>query len=360
MMNRKWLIYGAYGYTGELIVQEAVRRGLSPVIAGRNAEKLAALAEQFQLESRTFPLDSFTHEQLQDIDLVLHCAGPFNDTSKPMIDACLMAGTHYLDITGEIPVFEYTHAQHERAIAAGVVLCSGVGFDVIPTDCTALKLKEILPDATQLALGFDSDSGISPGTSKTAIRGLGSGSAVRQNGVIVAKPFGSQHRFIDFGRGSKSAIGIPWGDVATAFYTTGIPNISTWIPMARTAAVGARLSNVMRPVLASKPVQKKLTAWVEQNISGPDETARKNSPAFIWGEASNATGVRKSVRIQVANVYDLTVYGALEIVAQLMTGKYPFGSFTPARLFGSQLIEALPGSGKFEIDSFYPSDKDHQ
>ena len=181
-MNGNWLIYGAYGYTGELIVQEAVRRGLHPVIAGRNAEKLAVLAAQFQLETRTFPLDGRAHEHLQNIDLVLHCAGPFSETSKPMIEACLASGAHYLDITGEIPVFEHTHAQHERAIAAGVVLCSGVGFDVIPTDCTALKLKEILPDATQLALGFDSDSGISPGTYKTAVRGLGSGSAVRRNG----------------------------------------------------------------------------------------------------------------------------------------------------------------------------------
>lgn len=354
-MNGNWLIYGAYGYTGELIVQEAVRRGLHPVIAGRNAEKLAALAGQFQLETRTFPLDGRAHEHLQNIDLVLHCAGPFSETSKPMIEACLASGAHYLDITGEIPVFEHTHAQHERAIAAGVVLCSGVGFDVIPTDCTALKLKELLPDATQLALGFDSDSGISPGTYKTAVRGLGSGSAVRRNGRLTTVPLGSQHRRIDFGRGTKSAIGIPWGDVATAFYTTGIPDISTWIPMPRAAVFGARLSNALRPVLASRPVQQKLSTWVAQNVSGPDETLRKNSPAFIWGEASNAAGLRKSVRIQVANVYDLTVYGALETVGRLLDGSFPAGSSTPARLFGSQLIEALPGSGKFEIDTFYPS-----
>ena len=353
-MNGKWLIYGAYGYTGRLIVQEAVRRGLHPVIAGRNAEKLAPLAAQFQLETRAFPLDSTTAEHLLDVDLVLHCAGPFNETSRPMIEACLESGAHYLDITGEIPVFEYTHAQHERAQAAGVVLCSGVGFDVIPTDCTALKLKELLPDAEQLALGFDSDSGISPGTYKTAIRGLGSGSAVRRNGHITAVPIGSQHRRIDFGRGSKSAIGIPWGDVATAFHTTGIPNISTWIPMPRPAIFGARLSNLVRPLLAARPVQEKLSMWVEQNINGPDETLRKNSPAFIWGEATNPDGVRKSVRIQVANVYDLTVYGALETVKRLLEGSFPSGSSTPARLFGPSLIETLPGSGKFEIDVFYP------
>ncbi len=359
-MNGKWLIYGAYGYTGKLIVQEAVKRGSHPVIAGRNADKLAALAAQFSLESRAFPLDGSAHEQLQDIDLVLHCAGPFSETSKPMIEACLAAGAHYLDITGEIPVFEYTHAQHERALAANIILCSGVGFDVIPTDCTALKLKEILPDATHLALGFDSDSSLSPGTSKTAIRGLGSGSAVRRDGVIVEKPFGSQHRSIDFGRGRKSAIGIPWGDVATAFYTTSIPNISTWIPMPRTAVVGARLSNILRPVLTSRLVQQKLHTWVERTIHGPDETQRKKSRAYIWGEASNAAGIRKSVRIQVANVYDLTVYGALATVSLVMDGTYPSGSSTPASLFGSQLIETLPGSGKFEIDTFYPSAKNHK
>lgn len=165
----KWLLYGAYGFTGELIAREAVKRGLSPILAGRNAQKLQPLADELGLDMRAFSLDAHAADHLADVSLVLHCAGPFSKTSQPMMMACLSAGAHYLDITGEIDVFEQAHALKEQAKQKGIIICSGVGFDIIPTDCTALKLKELMPDAVSLSLGFDSDSGISRGTYKTMI-----------------------------------------------------------------------------------------------------------------------------------------------------------------------------------------------
>lgn len=349
-MKKKWMIYGANGYTGELIAREAVKRGLSPILGGRSEENLLPLAIELKLEVREFPLDEKASAYLEDIDLVLHCAGPFRNTSATMIQACIAAASHYLDITGEIAVFEHTQAQNTLAKERGVVLCSGVGFDVIPTDCTALKLKELMPDASHLALGFDSDSGISPGTMKTMIQGLGSGSAERKAGVLTPVPLGSQRRIIDFGRGNRSAMGIPWGDVSTAFHTTGIPNISAWIPMAKPKIFGVRALSQAGTLLSTSFMQKKLSAWVDRNISGPDEQLRSNSPAFIWGEAKNAKGEVKTVRIQTANVYDLTVYGSLAVVEKMLSAQFGGGSYTPAALFGAQLIEELPGSGTFQIN----------
>lgn len=351
---KKWMIYGASGYTGELIAREAVARGMSPILGGRNTDKIRPLAEELSLEFRAFPLDSNAANQLEDIDLVLHCAGPFQVTSDPMIQACLSAKTHYLDITGEVSVFEHTHSLHASAVEKGVILCSGVGFDVIPTDCVALKLKEEMPDAVELSLGFDSDSGISPGTFKTMIQGLGSGSMRRKDGVLETVPIGSQHRTIDFGRGSRSAMGIPWGDVSTAFYTTGIPNISAWIPMQKPQLYGARLMGAVGPLLATDWVKEKLEKQVEKRVQGPDSELRAKSPAYIWGEARNRQGIVKVARIQTANVYDLTVYGSLEVVRRLLKEKIDGGYYTPAGLFGSSLVESLPGSGSFEIDTFYP------
>ncbi|MDN7243124.1 saccharopine dehydrogenase NADP-binding domain-containing protein [Planococcus sp. N028] len=349
-MKKKWMIYGASGYTGELIAHEAVKRGFSPVLGGRSEENLLPLAIKLKLEVREFPLDAGASAFLEDIDLVLHCAGPFSNTSAPMVEACIAAASHYLDITGEIAVFEHTQSKNLIAKERGIVLCSGVGFDVIPTDCIALKLKELLPDATHLSLGFDSDSGISPGTMKTMIQGLGGGSAERRDGALTPVPLGSQRRTIDFGRGLRSAMGIPWGDVSTAFHTTGIPNISAWIPMAKSRILGARLLAGIGPVLATSFMQNKLKDWVDRNIAGPDETLRSNAPAFVWGEARNAAGQIKTVRIQTANVYDLTVNGSLAVVEKLLKSEYKGGSFTPASLFGSHFIEELPGSSKFQID----------
>lgn len=354
-MQKKWLIYGAYGYTGELIAREAKTRGMEPVLAGRNPEKLKQLGDELQLEIRVFPVGASAADSLSDVALVLHCAGPFQKTSAPMIEACLEAGADYLDITGEISVFEHSFAQDEKAKEAGITICSGAGFDVIPTDCTALKLKEELPDATSLSLGFDSDSGISPGTYKTMIQGMGSGSAERWNGKIIPVAIGSQRRTVDFGQGTRSAMGIPWGDVSTAFHTTGILDISTWIPMKRANIFGTRIFSPAGALIGLPPIQKKLMKCVEERVSGPDEMLRAGAPAYIWGEARNPDGVIKTVRIQTANVYDLTVCGALEVVSRLLEGDFPSGSHTPSLLFGSNLIEDLPGSGKFEVETIYPA-----
>src|SRR3954467_15798150 len=156
-----WMIYGANGYTGELVAREAVRKGLSPILAGRNAEAVGRLARELGLQSRAFSLDDpqGTAAELQGVEAVLHCAGPFVHTSAPMVDACLATGAHYLDITGEIAVFESILARGEEARKATVALLPGVGFDVVPSDCLAARLAAALPDATDLVLAFDTAGG---------------------------------------------------------------------------------------------------------------------------------------------------------------------------------------------------------
>ncbi len=349
-----WMIYGATGYTGELIAREAVRLGLQPVLAGRSRDKLERLAAELNLTICVFDLHypAAVVDALEGVELVLHCAGPFSSTSAPMIEGCLSVGAHYLDISGEASVFEHCHAQQqaERAKEKGLVLCSGVGFDVIPTDCIALKLKQLLPDATHLSLGFDTSSGLSPGTAKTAIEGLGLGNLERIDGKLVYTAMGKKHREIDFGRGKRYAMAIPWGDVSSAYYTTGIANIDTWFPMRKSRVRGAQIINLLKPVLASRWLQALLKKLVDKQVKGPDDAARHRLPSYVWGEARNAEGRRVTVRIKTANGYSLTVDGALAIAQWLMHNTVAGGSYTPAMLLGAHFIETLPGSGSFIID----------
>lgn len=349
----KWMIYGANGYTGELIARKAREQGLAPVLAGRSAEKISPLARELDLEQRAFALDDpeGVKAGLEGMSLVLHCAGPFSATSAPMIEGCLAVGAHYLDITGEIEVFEHAHApeQAERARKAGVVLCPGVGFDVIPTDCVAVRLKEELPDAEWLSLGFDTRSGLSPGTARTAVEGLAQGGKARRDGKVITVPLGWKHRRVDFGAGEKTAMTIPWGDVSTAFHSTGIPNIDTWIPMAKSAVYGARVMNLVRPLLGLSFVQAWLKRRVDSKVRGPDEATRERRPTHVWGEARNEAGETRTVRIRVANGYSLTVDGALAVMAHLLDSPPEGGSYTPAMLLGAGLVERLPGSGAFQV-----------
>ena len=335
-----WMIYGANGYTGELIAAEAVARGLRPILAGRSHDKVLKLASELDLPSRVFPVDD---PDLDGVGLVLHCAGPFSKTSAPMLEACLGAGVHYLDITGEIDVFEHAHQQHQRAVDAGVVVCPGVGFDVIPTDCLAATLSEAMPDATHLALGFDSRTRMSPGTTKTSLESLGLGGRVRRDGKLVVVPMGGSTRTIDFGTGEKMAATIPWGDVATAYYTTGIPNIEVYVPSSPKRARSLKLVNLLRPILRGSMLQQMLKARVPQ--TGPDEQMRAKTPVYVWGEVRNEAGQVKVGRVKTPNGYDLTVTGSLAFVSHLLEHRPAGGYYTPSQLLGADLVGKLPGCG---------------
>ncbi|MBL8848885.1 MAG: saccharopine dehydrogenase NADP-binding domain-containing protein, partial [Planctomycetaceae bacterium] len=182
------LIYGATGYTGQLIAERAVATGLRPVLAARNRAALLPLAERLGLEARVFDLGrpAAVAEGIRGAAVVLHTAGPFSATSRPMADACLQSGAHYLDITGEVGVFESLAARHAEAQAAGVMLLPGVGFDVVPSDCLAFHVKQRLPGATGLRLSIGGlGGGISRGTAKTMMEAAGFGALVRRGGRIV-------------------------------------------------------------------------------------------------------------------------------------------------------------------------------
>ncbi len=353
MSNKQWMIYGANGYTGELIAREASRQGLTPILAGRNAASVAALGEELGLAHRAFGLEDpiALAGELAEVDVLLHCAGPFSATSAPMVEACITSGTHYLDITGEIAVFEHAFSQHWLAREAGVALCPGVGFDVIPTDCVAAHLADVLPDATRLTLGFDSRSGMSPGTAKSSVEGLAGGGKVRKGGGITTVPLAFGVRRIDFGDGEKLAMTIPWGDVATAWYTTGIPDIEVYIPASPGLVKKVKRLNWVRPVLGLSPVQAFLKGQVGKRVTGPDAATRERQPTFVWGEAVNASGDTRVARVKTANGYTVTIDGAIAVSRHLLDNEVEGGAYTPSKLVDKDLVTRLPGSSELTIDN---------
>ena len=347
---RSWMIYGATGYTGRLVTELAVARGLRPILAGRSAA-VESLAARHGLSSRVVGLGDpeLLRAALAGCDVVAHCAGPFSATSGPMVDACLAAGADYVDITGEIDVFEAVRRRDAEARAAGVVLCPGCGFDVIPTDCVAVSLAEALPGAMHLALGFDTAGGLSAGTAKTTIEALPRGGRVRRGGRLETIPLGSLARTIDFGRGAKHAVAIPWGDVATAFASTGIPSIEVYVPMPWAATLALRGFHVTRRLVAIPAVRRGLQAVVGR-IAGPAREARATAATWVWGEARDASGRVAVARLRTANVYDVTAAGVLLAVTHLLGREGGGGFFTPAQLLGPRCVESLPGSGRIAIE----------
>ncbi len=337
------LIYGANGYTGELVAREAVRRGLAPTLAGRYAPALANLARELDLPYRVFSLDDpqSLRQALSETGTgtVLHCAGPFVRTSRPMVDACLATGVSYLDITGEIAVFESILKRDAEAREAGVVLLPGIGFDVVPTDCMAMQLKELLPDASHLDLAFVAEGGgWSRGTLATMIESLPHAGAMRRNGRIVPLPLAAETMEIELPIGRRTVMSIAWGDIATAFRTTGIPNIRTFTGVPVRTVKRLRRLRPLLPLAGWKPIKRLLQLWVRRTVTGPTAAQRQAGRSWIWGSVRNADGESVSRSFATAEGYALTARTAVEGLLRVARHDVPPGAWTPARAFGARFI----------------------
>ena len=150
------LIYGATGFTGRLVAEEAARQNLHPVLAARGRDELKRLANELEFSWRSFALDEPAQVRagLEGIGTVLNLAGPFSATAAPLIDACQAVGAHYVDVTGEAAVLEAAAARDAEARRNGIVLLPGAGFDVVPSDCLAMHLENRLRGMERLRLSI--------------------------------------------------------------------------------------------------------------------------------------------------------------------------------------------------------------
>jgi short subunit dehydrogenase-like uncharacterized protein len=344
-----FLIYGANGYTGELITRYAVERGLKPILGGRNSIAIEELAKKHHLDYRVFSLDETSRldAALAEVDMVLHCAGPFSLTSRAMVEACLRNRKHYTDITGEISVFESMAALDDKAKASEVMVMPGVGFDVVPSDCLARHLKDRLPTATHLSLAFYGMGRISHGTQATMTMNVGRGGAIRKDGKITPVPAAWKSREIDFGEVKKTGVTIPWGDVSTAYYSTGIPNIEVFTVMPKQNLKMLKLSRYLGWLLATKPVQDYLQKQIPPG--GPSDEERAKGKTLLWGEASDLNGNRVESRMQGPEGYTITAVAALNIAQKILDGNFQPGFQTPAKAYGADLVLEIEGVSRQDV-----------
>jgi short subunit dehydrogenase-like uncharacterized protein len=344
-MNTDFLIYGAYGYTGELIAELAVKQAFRPTLAGRNPEKTRKVAERLALPFLVFDLAETQKldAALAQVKAVLHVAGPFSATAEAMVKACLRNKVHYLDVTGEIDVFEWIATQDALAKEAGIVLIPGVGFDVVPSDCLVAYLKNQLPDATVLELAINGLNESSRGTMLTMVEAMNKPSRIRENGLLKFVPFGYRPIQVEFDGKPVSVLSMPWGDVSTAFYSTQIPNIYVYFHMRASQQLMLKFAKYFGWMTGFSPIQQFLKWQVRQFITGPNEQTRNTSHGHIWGRVSNAKNEYKIAKLQTPEPYQLTAATALSSVIKVLKGEVSPGFKTPSLAFGQDFILEFEG-----------------
>jgi short subunit dehydrogenase-like uncharacterized protein len=353
MQNNSFLLYGANGYTGELIARFAADYNLSPILVGRRREAVKPLAQKLNLRYEIVNLEDKAALLmfLRKVKLVVHAAGPFKFTAKQMVEACLITGTHYIDINGDISVFEMLKGYDREARHTGITLIPGAGFDVVPTDCTALMLKKLLPDAVSLKLAFATlNGGVSHGTAMSLIEKLGEGGAVRRNGKIIRKPLGQKGMMVDFGEKELFVMSIPWGDVSTAYTTTGIPDIEAYTAISKKIYRVLKWQFLFNWLLRMKFIRKIIKKKIAKRPAGPTDEQRSKAVSIVWGKAVNAKGKTAIARLRCPDGYTLTAHSSLLIAKKILEGNFEPGYQTPAGVYGEKLVFDIPGVKKEILD----------
>ena len=346
MMMGKFLIYGSYGYTGQLIVELAVKDGMRPILAGRDEKKLRTQAEKYNLEYRAFPLEETDklESALLEVDAVLHCAGPFVLTFRQMAEACIRTKRHYVDISGEIEGFEALAILDDEAKDANIMMMPGGGFDVVPSDCLAAYLHKRLPTATNLRLFIRGiGGGISRGTARSGVENMHREGRIRKDSKLTQVPPAWKVREQDFGRGPVRVVSVGWGDVSTAYYSTKVPNIETYFALPHIAISFLKLSRVIGPLVYSRPVRN-LLKWLIGYVfpPGPSRSRNETGYSLIVGEMRDDDRVVRA-KLRVPEGYWCTALTTVEIMKRISNGDLKTGFQTPSLAYGADFILQFNG-----------------
>jgi short subunit dehydrogenase-like uncharacterized protein len=229
------------------------------------------------------------------------------------------------------------------------MLLPGVGFDVVPSDCLAAHLKKCLPSAKDLALAIHGLSRISHGTATTMLENIGRGGAVRRDGRLTRVPAAWKSREIDFGQGPVTATTIPWGDVATAFYSTGIPNIEVYATLPAATRTLMKASRYLGWLLGSGPVQNILKKQIKAQPPGPSDAERARGKSDVWGEVEDDAGQQRESRLTGPEGYAMTSETALALTARVLDGEFTPGFQTPSKAYGADLILGIEGVEREDV-----------
>jgi short subunit dehydrogenase-like uncharacterized protein len=347
------LVYGASGYSGHLIAREAKRLGLRPVLAGRDPDRVAAVASRLRLDHRVAPLSdpSRLDAALRGIRVVVNAAGPFSATAQPMVDACLDRGVHYLDITGEVPVIEALRRRDGEAHKHKILIVPGVGFDVVASDFLASHVAAQFRTTRHLAIGVSGLDLLTRGAARTLIEAANYG-VVRRNGDLVRIPLGSLQRDFDYGAGPRPSINISWGDVAAAYHSTGVPNIEVYAEATPTLEGVLAASRSLGWVLALLPWQVWLKSSVDLLPEGPTAGERAARRMTIVAVAEDDRGRQKTARLRTPEAYTFTARCAARIAGAVCNGTVRGAGFrTPSQLGDTKFLERIAGVRPEEVDT---------
>jgi short subunit dehydrogenase-like uncharacterized protein len=345
------LIYGATGYTGRLIAERLVHSRCHTVIAGRTPHRVQALSAVLGVAGRTIAIEEAEalDQALDDVDVLINAASPFASTAPALIESCLRTKTHYLDITGELPVFQNAFFHDEVARSRGIMIMPGAGLGVVASDCLAAHVAALVPDAKYLRIALLRPGSFSRGTFRSALGLAHSRVSIRRNGRMMSLPVGRLQRAFDFGDGERESVAVSWADVFTAYHSTGIRNIEAYFEADFASRALYQLGAGVADAMQLRPVKALIDVASGALPDGPSETRRQSERCVIVAEAEDSWRQVRSARLETSDGYSFTAQAAAAIAKRVMRGDFVSGFQTPARVYGADLALQFKGTHRKEL-----------
>lgn len=339
-MQKKWMIYGAYGYTGKLMIREALKKGKKPIIAGRDDKKLYKFSQDYDLKYKYFELNDIDEiaANLEDIDVIYNLAGPYSQTSDNIIQACIKSKTHYLDLAGEIEIYENAFSYNSQALANNIAIICGAGFNVVATESAAALASSMIDNCDTIEVAMAALTSPSYGTFSQTMEILPKGGKTIVNGEYVNSAIGSERKFISYGDLNLMSYTVPMGELPVIKRSCEANNIKVYLSLSKPLSTTFDFFHDSISKFSSKRYGKViLKKFAKHFIKGPTIRQNMNENAYVWATAASKTGAKAEIVISTPEAYYFTVKVGVKIVEELMSGNYS-GALTPVQAFGKDMI----------------------
>jgi short subunit dehydrogenase-like uncharacterized protein len=333
MRMSKLMIYGASGYTGQLTSLHANNIGLEVILAGRTAGKLQRLASDLNLPYLVFEATDISQRLdsvMKSISVLLNCAGPFHRTARPLIEACIRNGVHYLDTAAELSSYEIAEELDQRATEAKVMLMPGCGGSVAMLGCLAMHVVK----QTKIPVGIDIALHVAGPVSRgSAISAQEGAMATQHKNQLVEKSEDEvplDPKVFDFGDGRGGVTSFPTKlpDLITLRKATGVSNVQTFVHVFETEFPTGDLS---------------------KHPDGPTAEERNANPYHASVEIVAQDGTIKRAVLHTVNGYTFTSVASAEAGARVLAGEFLPGFQTPVGVFGSNFVESILASEILDV-----------
>jgi hypothetical protein len=335
--NERVLVYGATGHTGRFVVDELLRRGLEPVLAGRDAERLAAGPARYAgLERRVATLadPAGLRRALSGTAAVVNCAGPFLDTALPLARAAVDAGAHYLDVTAEQPVVQALYRDLDvPARAANVAVVPAMAFYGGLADLlvTALLEGRSHAEEVEVAIGLDR-WWPTAGTRVTGARNTATRLVIRDGALAPLEspaPFGTWT--FDEPLGEQAVVQLPFSEVITIDRHLEVKEL-------RSHLNGGSLDELRD---ADTPAPEAV-----------DQRGRSAQRFFVDVVARDGDDVRRA-SVSGRDIYAVSAPIVVEGVARLLDGRHHgSGACAPGQVFdAADVLRTLQRDGAITVRS---------